>query len=339
MNASSILIIYTGGTIGMVADESNVLKPFNLKYIHEAIPELATLPYHIEVHEMDKLIDSSNMGIEYWVSIVDVIEKNYERFDGFVVLHGTDTMAYTASALSFLIQNPGKPIILTGAQLPIGVIRSDGRENLITAVEIAGHKENGISTIQEVAIYFENYLYRGNRAEKVDADDFDAFSSFNYPLLCEAGIKLKFNQSALLMTSGKVSFHKKMNNRVGSVRFFPGLLPNVCAQYFKTDVDAIIMETYGSGNLNTDPWLMEQIKEAVDSGKIIINVTQCNGGFVRLGQYETSAILSSMGVVSGMDMTFEAAVTKTMYLLGEYDDKQTVKELISESISGELTEQ
>ncbi len=338
MSKPSILLIYTGGTIGMVEDATGVLHPLEFEQLHDVLPEISKLPCEIELHPMGNPIDSSNMTPGYWKEIVKVIQNNYDRIDGFVVMHGSDTMAYTGSALSFMLQGLTKPVILTGSQLPLGIIRSDGRENLITSIELACLQNNGVPVIQEVAIYFEYKLYRANRVQKVDAAHFDAFSSYNYPLLAEAGISLEVNHGALFRSNTSLNIQSGLSNNIATLKFFPGMLPEICQKTLLLNTaDIIIMESYGSGNLNTDNWLTEQLQAAIEGGKIVLNITQCNGGAVVHGKYQTSKHLEHLGVVPGGDMTYEAAVTKSMHLLGTLNDKEEIRQKLTQSLAGEIT--
>jgi L-asparaginase len=339
-NKISILIIYTGGTIGMVRDkQTGALHPVNGAELHEHIPILDKLDYSIEFYSFDPLLDSSDINPGHWVELVSVIENNYEKYDGFVVLHGSDTMAYTASALSFMLENLNKPVILTGSQLPLGMVRSDGRENLVTAIEIAAAQEDETPVVPEVAIYFENKLLRGNRTFKYNAEHFEAFRSGNYPPLAEAGINIKFNHNAILRPNFKaLKTHTSLNNHITILKLFPGISREaVRAQLNTNGLKAVILETYGSGNALTDKWFLEEIGKAITNGIIIINVTQCKAGSVEIGKYQTSRELGRLGVLSGYDITTESALTKLMYLLGSDLDKNEIEKLLSVSLRGEMT--
>ena len=336
----NILIIYTGGTIGMVRDkETGSLHPVNGSELYEHIPILGKLDYKIEFYSFDQMLDSSNMNPQHWVELVSVIEKNYEKYDGFVVLHGSDTMAYTASALSFMLENLNKPVILTGSQLPLGMIRSDGRENLVTAIEIAAAQQDETPVVPEVAIYFESKLLRGNRTFKYNAENFGAFKSGNYPPLAEVGVNIKFNYNSILKPNFKtLKAHTALDNNITILKLFPGISPEaVAAQLGIKGLKAVILETYGAGNAMTDEWFLTQIRETVEKGILVLNVTQCKAGSVEIGKYHTSAELGKIGVVSGRDITTESAVAKLMYLFGTGLDKNEVENLLQFSLRGEIT--
>ena len=336
----NILIIYTGGTIGMVRDkETGSLHPVNGSELYEHIPMLGKLDYQIEFYSFDPLLDSSNMNPQHWVELVSVIEKNYEKFDGFVVLHGSDTMAYTSSALSFMLENLNKPVILTGSQLPLGMIRSDGRENLVTAIEIAAARQDETPVVPEVAVYFENKLLRGNRTFKYNAENFGAFQSGNYPPLAEVGINIKYNYNAILKPNFKtLKAHTTLDNNITILKLFPGIsAESVAAQLAIPGLKAVILETYGSGNAMTDEWFLEQIRQVIASGIIVLNVTQCKTGSVEIGKYHTSQELGRIGVLSGLDITSESAVAKLMYLLGTGLSKTEIEKMLQVSLRGEIT--
>ena len=337
---SKVLLIYTGGTIGMIQDaKSGQLIPFDFKHLTEQIPELHKFDIDLSSVSFDKPIDSSDMQPSIWIELVKIIEKNYNKVDGFVILHGSDTMSFTASALSFMLDNLNKPVILTGSQLPIGTIRTDGKENLITAIEIAGAKQNGKSIISEVCIYFEYQLYRGNRTHKFNSEHFQAFQSANYPILAEAGVHIKYNYNALRKpTDKKLKTHIILNSDIVILKLFPGITPTVINAILNIkNIKAVILETYGSGNCSTDKWFIDALKKAIDKGIIILNITQCNAGAVEQGKYETSAELKKAGVIGGNDITTEAAVTKLMYLLGSNSDIKKVKKLLTTNLQGEIT--
>lgn len=337
----SILIIYTGGTIGMVHDpETGSLIPIDFRHITDHVPELRKFGYDLHSVSFDPVKDSSNIDPEVWVRMAEIISDSYNDFDGFVVLHGTDTMAYTASALSFMLENLGKPVILTGSQLPIGLLRTDGRENLITAIEIAATLENDKPAVPEVCIYFDNKLTRGNRTTKMSAEHFDAFYSPNYPPLAEVGLHLRyFNQ--LISRPGKeqkLIVHKSFDTNVAILKLFPGINRKLVRAIIKTEgLRGLIMETFGSGNAPTYQWFLDDMKQFIDSGGIILNVTQCHGGSVEMGLYETSRQMLAAGVVSGKDLTSEASVTKLMHLLGRYQSKEKVTEALNMSLAGEIS--
>ena len=334
---NAVLLIYTGGTIGMVQNEDGVLEPFAMDRIYDALPQLRRAAYRIDSCQLEPIIDSSNMSPEIWKSIAEIIEKEYDRYDGFVVLHGTDTMAYTASALSFMLENLGKPVVLTGSQLPLGMLRSDGRENIICALEIASSQK---VVIPEVCIFFESNLYRGNRSTKISAQDFDAFASFNYPTLATAGIDIKYNRHNFLQAKelGKFSISTKFSQNIAILHLFPGITPQIVSSIVETEgLEALIISTYGSGNAPTEKWFLDILQQAVNKGLILYDVTQCKSGSVKIGQYATSSDLGKIGVISGMDISIEAATTKLMYLLGNYP-KDEVKQLLTRSLRGEITE-
>ncbi len=337
---SSVLLIYTGGTIGMMHDaRSGELKPFDFKSLTRQIPELNKFDVQLSSIAFKHPIDSSNMHPDVWVELAELIEKNYTRYDGFVILHGSDTMSFTASALSFMLENLDKPVVLTGSQLPIGIIRTDGKENLITAIEIAAAKEKGKPIVREVCIYFEYKLYRGNRTFKYNSQHFDAFKSPNYPELAEAGVTIKYNHSALLKPSGKkLKIHTRLDNRIAVLKLFPGVNQQVTSALLNAPgLKAVIVETFGAGNANTQDWFTAELKSAIDRGIIVLNITQCLEGRVIQGMYETSSHLKKIGVTGGGDLTFESAVTKLMFLLGQqYPDKK-IKQLLQTNLRGELS--
>jgi L-asparaginase len=338
----SILLLYTGGTIGMIYDKkTGVLKPYNFDKLFEYVPTLKLFDYNIDSYSFDPVVDSSNMNPNYWEKIAAIIEKNYENYDGFVVLHGSDTMAYTASALSFMLQNLNKPIILTGSQLPLGMVRSDGRENFITSVEIAAAKKEETPLVPEVCIYFENRLYRGNRTHKSNAENFQAFRSPNYPALAEVGITIKYNQNAIHNPNfKKLKVYKNFDRNVAILKLFPGMTEKTIQAILNTEgLKALVIETYGSGNAPNEEWLIQPLAEAIRSGLIVLNITQCEAGSVIMGKYETSVKLKEIGIISGRDMTTEAAITKLMYLLGNYTNQDEIKQYIQKPCVGEMSDE
>src|ERR1700712_5748880 len=324
---SKILIIYTGGTIGMMSDPvTKVLKPINFEQIMDNVPELEKLNCKIMVHSFEHIIDSSNMNPDIWSEIAGLIKANYDNVDGFVILHGSDTMAFTASALSFMLENLSKPVIFTGSQLPISAIRTDAKENLMTAIEIAKAKKHERSRVPEVCIYFDYKLFRGNRSFKYNSSKFEAFRSPNCPILAESGVHLRFSANDIRKPAdAPLIMHKQLVNEVAVLKLYPGIHPKVVEATLNADVRGIVMETFGAGNTTTDQWFIDLLKGAIDSGKVIVDISQCKVGTVELGRYETSKQLKDIGIANGYDMTFESAVTKMMYLLGEFDDPATVK--------------
>lgn len=336
---TKILIIYTGGTIGMVNNPlTGALIPFDFAQIQQNVPELARLNYQIGVHSFDPIMDSSNMDPSVWAEIARIIKSEYESYDGFVVLHGSDTMAFTASALSFMLENLDKPVVLTGSQLPIGEIRTDAKENLITALEIVARKDDGVAMVPEVCIYFDYQLFRGNRSIKYNSEKFEAFQSPNYHILAEAGVNLSFYTNYILPhPKGKLEVQSNFNANIGVLKMYPGITPQAVQAVTRSGVDAIVMETFGSGNTTTASWFIDSLQEALDRGKLIIDISQCQGGSVELGKYETSKKLQQMGIVSGYDMTFEATVTKLMYLMGKGLTTAEIASLMEQNLRGELT--
>jgi len=337
-----ILLLYTGGTIGMVENpETGSLEPFDFAHLNSHIPELQRFRFQVDHIVFDPVIDSSEITPEHWKKIVHFIEDNYEKYDGFVILHGTDTMAYTASALSFMIENLHKPIVLTGAQLPIGKLRTDAKENLITALEIAADKDVlGNSIVPEVCIFFQNDLLRGNRATKVNADNFNAFKSYNYPNLGKSGIQIRYDRKMIHRPDfdKKTIFHYRLDSRIATVKLFPGIdRQTIEAILNLNNIKAVIIETYGSGNAPLSPWFIELIRETVKKGVIIVNITQCDTGMVDMQRYETGRELLKAGVISGSDSTFEAAITKLMFLIGHMYEKDETKIRMKVPLIGEVT--
>ncbi|MGM0565321.1 MAG: asparaginase [Bacteroidota bacterium] len=336
----SLLIIYTGGTIGMVQDpQSGALRPFNIENLYKHIPVLEQYPFRIDSVSFDPLVDSSGIQPEFISELAEMIAKNYEDYDGFVVLHGTDTMAYTASFLSFMLENLNKPVILTGAQLPLGVLRSDGRENFINAIEIASMQQDGMPRVPEVAVYFENRLYRGNRTHKSNAEDFEAFSSENHPPLANIGVHIKYFDNYILKPNFKrLKIHKTLDDNIILVKLYPGFSERAFkAMLSIPGLKGVILETYGTGNAPDQPWFLEAIRKACDNGIIILNISQCESGSVVAGKYAASVSLYEAGVIPGYDMTSEAAVAKMMVLLGRKYNTEETKALLMQPMRGELT--
>ena len=337
-----ILIIYTGGTIGMIQDcKTGSLVPFNFESIHDQVPRLSFYDIDIDTLSFDNPIDSSDMLPQDWKNIAEKIHENYNAYDGFVILHGTDTMAYTASALSFMFENLSKPIILTGSQLPLGIPRTDGRNNIINAVEIAAAKHQDNSPIvPEVCICFENKLYRGNRTYKNNAENFNAFASPNYPLLANIGVSIKYNyENIAKLSKEKMQLCTEMNSNIAILKLYPGITQNVVKSILNSEgLRGLVLETYGAGNSNKSSWFLNLLSEAVNKGIIIVNVTQCRGGgTVNVGRYESSFLLGKLGIVSGYDIITESAVTKLMYLLGREENVDEIKTLMCKSLRGEIS--
>jgi len=337
---SSILLIYTGGTIGMIKDsETGSLKNFNFNDLLTYIPELNLLDCRIDTQSFEAPIDSSNMEPVYWQQLVSIIENQYDHFDGFVVLHGSDTMSYTASAVSFMLENLAKPVIFTGSQLPIGDLRTDAKENLITSIQLAALKKDNSAVIKEVGLYFEYKLYRANRTTKINAEHFEAFTSLNYPALAQSGVNLSVDYNALLVPSGKpLLVHKALEPKILLLKMFPGITQQMVTHLLDVKMfKGLVIETYGTGNVTTKSWFIAALKKVVDSGIPVVNVTQCSGGSVVMGHYQTSVALKNMGIISGKDITTEAALTKLMYLLATDDLPQDFKTLFETPLRGEMS--
>ncbi len=343
MTKSSLLLIYTGGTIGMKHDaEEQTLKPFDFRQILEEVPELLKFALKVDTYTFDPLIDSSDIEAKHWIELAQLLKEKYDQYDGFIILHGTDTMAYTASALSFMLDGLSKPVILTGSQLPIGVARTDGKENLISSVEIASAKDNdGHPLVPEVCIYFDSLLMRGNRCIKVNADIFAAFQSPNFPPLAKAGINIKYYEEYIrkpLDWYQSLSINTKLDTRVGILKIHPGITKEAVKYFLEISHHrAIILETYGAGNAPMKEWFIQLIKEANMSGKILLNVTQCLAGKVDMNIYANGKALSKCGVINGYDSTTESALAKLFYLMGKTEDNEWVKTMLIRNLKGEIS--
>lgn len=340
---TSVLLIYTGGTIGMIENpETGTLENFNLEQLQKHIPELQNFTFRIDTYQFDPPMDSSDMDPEAWRKLVHIISDHYTKYTGFVILHGTDTMAYTASALSFMLEGLGKPVILTGSQLPIGVLRTDGKENLLTSIEIATTcDEKGMPLIPEVCIFFENHLMRGNRTTKMNAENFNAFRSFNYPALASVGIHIKYNLS-LSHRPGHIEKdlipHYALDTNIAILKLFPGIQESVVASILSIKgLKAAVLETYGSGNAPRKEWFIKLLQQACEQGIVLVNVTQCSAGTVEMERYETGYQLLQAGVVCGYDSTTESAVTKLMFLLGHRYTPSEIRKQMAQPLAGEIT--
>jgi L-asparaginase len=338
----SVLLIYTGGTIGMMENPvTGALEAFDFDQLLENVPELKRFNYHISSYQFNPPIDSSDMEPSLWAKLVRIIYNNYDHFDGFVILHGTDTMAYTASALSFMLENLSKPVILTGSQLPIGMLRTDGKENLITSIEIAAAKRpDGTACVPEVCIFFENLLLRGNRTTKINAENFNAFRSYNYPSLATAGIHIKYDFDRIRQANPGLPLkpHYAYDTNVIVLTLFPGIQENLIRNVLHTPgLRAVVLKTYGSGNAPQKPWFVEALKDATQRGIIIINISQCSTGSVEMERYETGLHLLDAGVISGYDSTVESVLTKLMFLLGHDKSPAEIRYDMDHPVAGEFT--
>ena len=342
MTSTRILIIYTGGTIGMMANpQTGALEAFNWEHLSSFVPELQRFGFTIDTITFDEPIDSSDMEPQHWSRMVEIIASHYDRYDGFVLLHGTDTMAFTASALSYMLENIGKPVIITGSQLPIGQLRTDGKENLLTSIEIAAaRRPDGSPMVPEVCIFFENQLMRGNRTTKINAEGFNAFRSHNFPPLAEAGIHIRYDDSLIRRPDPSRPFqpHYLLDTSIAILTLFPGIHEDVVDAILGVpSLKALILKTYGAGNAPTKPWFFERLSALNRRGVVMINTTQCSLGTVDMGRYETSLQLIEAGVLNGHDMTLESVVTKLMFLLGHQYSVEEIQTLMNTDIAGEVT--
>lgn len=340
---SSILLIYTGGTIGMKEDPKvQALKPFDFSQILAEVPELGKFAHKIDTHTFNPLIDSSDIEPSLWFALAELIEEKYDDYDGFVILHGTDTMAYSASVLSFMIEGLTKPVVFTGSQLPIGTPRTDGKENLISSVEIAAAKNaEGHALVPEVCICFDNILMRGNRSSKINSDNFRAFRSENLPPLAQAGISIRYNDSLIRKPASweeRPVFHKELDTRVAILKMHPGITPGLVRSILcSPEPRAVILETYGAGNAPSKDWFISLVKEASESGKILLNVSQCIAGCVNMDIYATGKCLKEAGVANGYDSTTESALAKLFHLMGIYSENEEVKKGLEKNLRGEIS--
>ena len=342
-NTNRVLLIYTGGTIGMGRNpKTDALEPLDFNHLIENLPEFKSITTQIDVYQFTPAIDSSDMNPRLWAQIVRIIADQYQQYDGFVVLHGTDTMAFTASALSYMLENLTKPVILTGSQLPISQLRTDGKENLVTSIEIASaYHQDGTPIVPEVCIYFSGKLLRGNRSTKINADGFNAFDSFNYPHLADAGVNIVYHEEYILKPdyTKPMKPHFVMDPNVVVFTLFPGIQENIVRHILDApELRSIVMRTYGSGNAPQKPWLMHLLKQATEHGINIVNISQCAAGTVEMARYDNGYQLKNAGVISGYDATVESTVTKLMHLQGHYTDWRIIRNLMNHPMRGEFTQ-